>query len=379
MLTAAKRLGTTALACVALLAVAAPAARAQIPVGWFDPYGTARTQAFRIRLWGHAMSHVPPYALGYNPYVSTAYYGGYPGSGGYAGSSGYGGYDSSIDPYSGYVRGSADLLSAQGRFLVNQQEANLKREQFKQAHAETRRKIFDEWLYERANTPTLQDERERLAKLDLRYHLTNPTSPEIYSGASLNTILDQLKQLQARNVKGTTVPLDDDLLRQINVTTGTGGNVALLKNDGQLSWPLALSGEDFAPERQDLERKLPEALKQAQNNKVAAGLLKDMSSDVERMLDRLGQMISDLTPSQYIEAKRYLNQLGDALRLLQSPDAMNYVTGKYSAKGKNVGELVKNMSGLRFAPAAPGEEKAYGELYQALTQYYNSAQQASRE
>jgi hypothetical protein len=410
---------------LALLALSAPPARAQritvmpslqgfgqrIPSTWFDPYGTARTTAFNVRLYGRAVSQVPPYALGYNPYAYGGYGSGFAGSvygGGYAGygsygggygSAGYGtlanntygygsgqaGYGSSsysggsggyaMDPYSGFLTGSASLVSAQGRFLVNQQEANLKREQFKQRSVETGRKIFDEWLYERANTPTLQDERERATKEALRYHLANPAATQIYSATSLNAILDQLRQLQARGVSGKAVPLDEDLLRQINVTTGAGGNAGLLKNDGDLTWPLSLTGEDFAAERKDLERKLPTALSQVAHNKQAdPGLLKDMLGDVERMRDRLARRIADLTPSQYIEARRYLNQVDDALRVLQGPDAMNYVTGKYSARGKSVGELVKNMSGLMFAPAAPGEEEAYRELYQALRTYIAGAQ-----
>jgi hypothetical protein len=426
MLILTKRCGATTLACVALLALAVPAARAQritvtpslqgfgqrIPSTWFDPFGSARTAAFNIRLYGRAISQVPPYALGYNPYSYGGYAGGYGsgygnggyGNGGYGnggpgyaaganaygsglGGTGYGpssygpsGSNSSIDPYSGSLPGSADLVNAQGRFLVNQQEANLKREQFKQRSVETGRKVFDEWLYERANTPTLQDERERAAKDALRYHLTNPNATQIYSATSLNGILDQLRQLQARGVSGQAVPLDEDLLRQINVTTGAGGNAGLLKNDGQLNWPQLLAGDDFAAERRDLDRKLPIAIDQAgRYNRVDPGFLKDMNSDVERIRDRVSRAVGDVPPSQYVEAKRYLNQVTDALRILQSPDARNYVTGKYSARGRNVADLVKNMSGLRFAPAAPGEEKAYRALYQALADYYAGTRVASRE
>jgi hypothetical protein len=65
------------------------------PRNYYDPYGNSRRAAFNIRLYGGAISRVPPYALGY---------GGYGGYGGYYG--GYGGYYGGYDPYeSDYAAG----------------------------------------------------------------------------------------------------------------------------------------------------------------------------------------------------------------------------------------------------------------------------------
>src|SRR5207253_1336119 len=72
-----KRLALTAFGVALLtLLMAAPvqAQRNVVPgnalntYGLYDPYGTARQAAFNISLYGRAMSNVPPYALGYNPY-----------------------------------------------------------------------------------------------------------------------------------------------------------------------------------------------------------------------------------------------------------------------------------------------------------------------
>jgi hypothetical protein len=43
------------------------------PSRYLDPFGIAQRQAYQITLYGQAMSNVPPYALGYNPY-SPYYY-----------------------------------------------------------------------------------------------------------------------------------------------------------------------------------------------------------------------------------------------------------------------------------------------------------------
>jgi hypothetical protein len=416
MVTLGKRFGLAVLGALTLWGLAAPAAQAQLqwPVQWFDPYGNARRAAFNIALYGAAMRQVPPYALGYNPYpqivartaVAPPYMNpalgayGLPGYGGtlvnqpvaaggaYAGSPGlmssvtdpyynpyYNSYVPYWDPYSGFLRGTAEIIAAEGRFRVNNEQSKLMHEQVRQARIDTRRRVFDEWLYERATLPRVRaEERERLAEYELRYHLSSPAATDIYSATSLNTILDKLQKMQGEGLKGPTIPLDEDLLKQINVTTGAGGNVGLLKNDGRLLWPLALSGSEFEIERKNLDRNIPQAVSEVEKHgQVDRGRLKDMMADADKMYERLAGMIGDLTPTQYIEAKRYLNQLNDALRVLQTPDAGNYFTGKYVARGKSVGELVKNMAGLKFAPATPGEEKAYRELYQALAAFYGGA------
>ncbi len=420
----AKQFGLAILGGAALLALA-PQASAQVPYTPYDPYGTARRAAFNISLYGRALRQVPPYALGYNPYpqvyapgsvippgVGTPAIGGVPGYGGFPGygggggtllnnpyggtSAGYtstlstdpygggggGGYGNSYipnsDPFSGFLRGTADLISSEGRFRLQNQQARVVGQQVRQATIENRRRAFDEFMYERANTPSMQDVREQYAKLDLRYHVNNPSSTDIFSAASLNSILDQLRQIQAKGGKGPTIDLDKDLLKQINVTSGSGGNVGLLKNDGRLTWPLALGGNGFDAERKNLERDIAVAVSEAEKHgQVDRGRLKDMISNVDRMYDTLAKQIGEMTPSQYIESKRYLNMLSDALRALQTPDAGNYFTGKYAAHGKTVGELVKNMGGLRFAPAVPGEERAYRELYNALVSYYSGTQTVS--
>jgi hypothetical protein len=46
------------------------------PFNVFDPFGYSRQAAFNITMYGRAMSQVPPYALGYNPYppiINTPY------------------------------------------------------------------------------------------------------------------------------------------------------------------------------------------------------------------------------------------------------------------------------------------------------------------
>jgi hypothetical protein len=411
----AKRLTLAALgiALLALVLAAAPAhAQRGVPglggtlnpYNYYDPYGFARQAAFNTVLYGRAMSHVPPYALGYNPYaqaVTTPYaasaYGGYSvanpslytaggyGSPGYSpGLSDYGGYNSpyypypySYDPYAGFLQGSAAVINADGRFRVNNQQANLLREQVRSSHIDNNRKAFDEFLYERANTPTWLDDLERQKKLNLRYALTNASGSEILAGTSLNTLLDSLKQMQSKGTTGPDVPLSGETLDKINVTAGGGVNPGLLKSE-RLTWPLALTGSEYQDDRKNVERNLAAAVREAEVGQVEPKRLKDLLDEVDKMSDDLGRQIGEMTPNQYIEARNYLKQLNEGIRALGRPDGGKYVTGQYAAKGKTVADLVKNMQGLQFAAATPGSEQAYGELYQRLREYYNRAQPSTR-
>jgi hypothetical protein len=242
------------------------------------------------------------------------------------------------------------------------------------AHIENRRKAFDEFLYERANTPTWLDDLERQRKLDLRYALTNVSGSEILSANPLNTLLDSIKQMQAKGVKGPDIAVSPEMLEKINVSAGGGVNPALLKNE-HMTWPLALTRSEFAEDRKNIERNLAATTREAEVGSVEPKRLRELRDEVDKMSGHLGQQIGDMTPTQYIDAKNYLQLLGAGVRLLERPDGGNYVNGKYAAKGKTVGELARNMSGLQFAPASPGTERAYKELYQRLVEYLSRVQE----
>src|SRR5439155_4101316 len=76
------------------------------------------------------------------------------------------------DPANGYLTGGAAVISAQSQFMISKQQQNLMIEQVRQAKIDTRRKAFDEFLYERDKMPTLEEEREK-ARLQERNRSRN--------------------------------------------------------------------------------------------------------------------------------------------------------------------------------------------------------------
>jgi hypothetical protein len=383
--------------------------------------------AFNTAVLGRALRNVPPWAAGYNPYpspnfgpvfggfnslnstpyaglagaaslTSTPYGGAYgggispyaysPGAGGYGGYGGgdlggYGGY-SYPDPYGGGLRGAAEAIAAQGKFEIDFQRARLLNQEAERSKVDTRRKIYDEWLYERANTPTLVDLQERSQKLELRRAMLGMPPTEILSGYALNTLLTDLQKKMPLNAKDPYGPIDPEMLKQINVTSqSSAGNIGVLKavkEGAPLNWPLPLQGTAYQDEVRRLNRLATEALNLVQNRgQVDPATLNNMKEDIKTLRSKVSAHINELTPSQSIEANRYLNQLGDAVTALAQADVANYFPDKFAVKAKTVPDLIKFMTekGLKFAPAVGGDEAAYSALYNYLVGYAMQAGQGA--
>jgi hypothetical protein len=294
---------------------------------------------------------------------------------GYGRGIGWGGYSptyvSTADPYGGYLNGAAAVITAQGGWLKDVQQAYLMKEDVKAAKLKNKRAAFDEWMYEKANTPTLEEQREHDRIQNVLRSQHNPPPTEIWSGKALNDLLQDLQQSGPSAMQGPPIYLNQDLLKQINVTTGTTtAGLGILK-DPKLQWPLALMDDAYGPLRQQVETQSAAALQQAQSGGVKPNTLKDLISCVDKLQAQLKNNVANIEPNQYIKAKRYLNDLDGSIQTLQDGNAAKYASRSYSAQGTTVAELVQYMTaqGLKFAPATPGDEPAYNSVHRALASY----------
>jgi hypothetical protein len=231
-----------------------------------------------------------------------------------------------------------------------------------------RRRAFDELQYEREKTPSPELE------LLNRSRGFAPIS-EVLSGQALNALLIDLRTLgagaDAVDRANPRLPLDERSLRHINVTRGAG-NVALLKNGGRITWPTAFAGAVFQVPRNHVEKLAEEAVRQAQSSAgVDSRGLREMAVDVEQLRMLLRQNVKEMSFQSYTEARGFLQRFDEALVALGQPDAANYFNGRYDVNAQTVLGLVKQMTdaGLRFAPAAPGDETTYTALRDALAAY----------
>jgi hypothetical protein len=301
-----------------------------------------------------------------NPYYATGFYG-----------PGY------YDPVGGFTSGIADIVGAQGQFMIDTQQANILKQQAKQAQIDTRRRNFEEWQFERANTPTLEDDRERDRHQQIRRSTNDPPLTEIWSGKALNDLLNPiLKMNPPSESMAPFVPLDRDVVRRINLTSGaTFNNLGVLKDGGNLSWPLALTEDQFEENRKRLDALGPQAFKEAQEGMVQPKTIRELRNNVEAMTELLKQNVGKLSPNDYIPARRYLTQLESSFRTLQDADVANYATGKWAAHGDNVFAVISdiNRQGLRFGPAVEGDQAAYVAMHRAMVRYLSALQQFARQ
>jgi hypothetical protein len=328
-----------------------------------------------------AMTSVSPYGTAYpsNPGLNStsAYTSGNP-------------YDPSSnayypDPYGGGLLGAAAAIAAQGDYEQAHARSRLLNQSVEQQKVNTRHRIIEEWLYERALSPTLQQQREATKAQELRRALRNPALTEVISGYALDLILDDLKEKLSQGARGQAASLDPAILKQVNVTSkATGGNLGTLKplKDGApLPWPLPLQGAAYQEEVRRVNQKAAEAVQRVQSTgQVDGGTLNDVRDDLGRLRAKVKSNINELLPTQVIEANRFLNQLDSALKALQQPDASKFLLDHFLAKGKTVPELIDYMAsqGLSFAPAAAGEEAAYVALHNYLTAFDHSLRAAAQ-
>lgn len=382
------------------------------------PNVTFRQAAYNTAVLGRGLSQIPPYLYGYNPYPSSIISSGpgiaspisplvsanpyalatspignpylsgsaalssSPYSLSTAGGSGYtpsySPYGYAQDPYSASIQGLASLTSATGKYYVDVQRARILREQSRQAALDTTRKRIELEAWYETVRPTAPKMLAREQANALDQARMGGSDARIWSGQDLNTLLKNIQKQGTSQLKnGSNVPLEEDTLKSVNLTSGaTTGNVGMLKDGVKLTWPQALDDQKTTAEaRKRLARDLRSAVDLIKDGETVEGtdVWRTINSDFKTIKDKLSDSADELSMSQYIEAKRYLNQLEAAIKLLSDKNAKKYFN-TWTAKGKNVAELVSHMTkeGLKFAPATPGDEASYNALYTALRSFDSS-------
>jgi len=309
---------------------------------------------------------------------------GYGGGGGGYGMGGYGTYVTNPYPFGDYMNGVAAMTNANAKYLLTIEQARLLRYQVDQARMQTQRQATELATYSRDKgiSAEQQRERDRVSMRTQARRLDLPIS-DVLSARALNILLDHALEQQRAGARGPAIDLGDDLLGQINLTAkDSRGNPGLLRKD-RLTWPAALEGERYVADRKGLEDLLQGSRQRVRDGQpVDPGDLKDMRSRLDSLREGLLAAIDTLTPAQYLEGKRYLNQLEDAIKLLEHPKAANFLNGTWTAKGKNrMAELIDYLGreGLVFAPAVSGDESAYQALHRKLADFESGMQTAAKE
>lgn len=272
----------------------------------------------------------------------------------------------------GTLMGMADAVNAQGNFAIQQQQAVLERERIKSARIDNRRKSMDEYLWERQNLPTREDDRERDAAEELRRIRNNPPLTDIWSGYALNLLLGNIQRIQRDSgVRGPMIPIDPQMLTRINFNTGTTQGTVTMLGDGKVTWPSALRRDQFRALREVIDQLVYDVVRGAKTGAIDSEKLDQLNRRVGDMRLALRDSVSSIDPNEYIRALQFVNNLNQTISTLQQPNAPSYFNGSLEGRGDNVAALVEDMTrkGLRFSPAVAGQEPDYNALYQAMVTY----------
>jgi hypothetical protein len=313
----------------------------------------------------------------FNPRYPNAPQGGWPG---YGYGNPYGG------GYGGYLNGAANLTVANAQYNLTTEQARIVREEANRQALQTQRATIKEMEWERKNwlqqySPYLI--RERQMATDLRIALYDPTQEDIWSGEALNSIFTDLKNAESMGRTLPSVPLNPQVLAQINLNSGDTYVGAGMLRHLKFDWPWILRQSSFDGMRQNVEQLLRKAVAQVKAGGIDITLVNQVKAAVSDALDQVGDMVQngDITPTECIDGTRYLNEIKSSLQVLTTNDATNYFNGTYDARGATVAQLVQNMAsqGLKFAPAPPGADHDYASLYRSLvTEEYRLREMGAR-
>jgi hypothetical protein len=270
-----------------------------------------------------------------------------------------------------YLQGAASVIESQAQFLKSEQQAYLLREQAEAARIDNRRAVREQYLYERANTPTLEEQREFRRQQDLWRSLNDPPVTEIWSGRSLNILLDAIQRARSEHgYQGTDVPLDPDLVRRINVSSGNSGSIGVFRPREDLLWPLPLQLDTFDDNRKEIDKLARLAVPQVASGKPDVETLDSLTQANARLRARLRENVRAMPSTDYLQALRFVNQLISSTRALRDPGAASFFND-WILTARGVGELVDQMTQkrLQFAAATVGDEAHYTSLHRALVTY----------
>jgi enamine deaminase RidA (YjgF/YER057c/UK114 family) len=281
-----------------------------------------------------------------------------------------------MNPYQGYLQGAADVTRANAEYYRTIQQAKLTREEARRSYLQTRRAAIEEAAWEREQMPDPEKLRQQTLERELTHARFHPPLTDIWTARSLNALLRNFITLQADGVKAPTVPLNEDIVKHINVSASSAhGSVGLLKNNGgDLEWPEPLNRSMFKENREKIDRLMKSTYNTLRsNNPPVDATVADLQDAYEKMCDTLKGQVNDpnFSSDDYFEAKRYLEEMKDTLKALKDPAVTNHFNDNWELKAKNVAELVQFMSkkGLQFAPATDKDLSAYVSLYNAMASY----------
>lgn len=341
--------------------------------------------SYNYGVLGRGLSRLPLDARGYDPStrsISTA-----PsitinnpapqgGGGGTPFMGGFGGWGGGFMPNSmGYgfaLQGMADYTRASGQYWNDIEQARMSREKVRQEEFDTQRaRLQYEMDYEKLR-PTGAKMRDKARIDDLDWARNDPPNTQIWSGETFNILMRSITT-SSNPTRGPNLALEPNMINGLNLRDRSArGNLSLTKDD-KFEWPDALMERPFDDLRGDFDKKYATAMKSVRyGERPDRGLIKELRADLDRMDEKLVQMVGDYSPTEFIDARRKIRTLTDALRAMGNALTVKASATDWRRNVHTVAGLVDYMmkNGLEFGPAVtPSDFSAYSASYFPLRNY----------
>jgi hypothetical protein len=299
------------------------------------------------------------------------------GFGGY-GFGGFGGFGMPMggvfiqDPMNGYLTGVASVTAATGQYWNDIQQARITREKSRQMSYETARKGVElEAWYESRKMKT-QDLVDNQVRTDLERARRDPPQTEIWSGKSLNDLLNNILK-HPRPTSGPNIPVPAETLQGINlVDRASRGNISMAKDEGRIAWPLGLQEEDFDAPRESFTKLFSQSMSEINSGKMPEiRTIRQMRRDLDTMQQKLEDQVETISPGAFLSSRRTLNQLRDQVTGMSDP-ALCRSCQTWRRDARTVADVVNvcMTKGLQFGGAvSPGDERAYTAFFFLFRNY----------
>ncbi len=275
--------------------------------------------------------------------------------------------------YGSALQGLGSYTQAAGQYWNDIEQARMSREQVKQRQIETRRQELQfEMDYEKIR-PTTQKMVRKERDAELQWARSDPPLTEIWSGRTFNVLLRSILD-QPSPLAGPNIPLEPHVVKGLNLTDQTTrANLSLTKDQGRIDWTETLQGGAFDAARTKFQKGYDKALQTMQSgNPINRTQLQELRNDLDKMNQKLDDMVADIPMGSYIESRRLLNQLKETVTGLGNARVVRSLNPGWRAEVRTVAQLVGHCmrNGLSFGPAVAAEdEPAYTAAYYAIRSY----------
>jgi hypothetical protein len=215
----------------------------------------------------------------------------------------------------------------------------------------------------------------------------------IATGSALNFLLDRL----AGSVLAyySLSELDSKLLEQLKLSDETlhrlrleqqlpSGRRHVFRADEGVGldvdwWPFALRDDELAPLREEFVEARDATVEEAKEGSPSEETLKRLMRALDELdaafrtrYTRERRLVSLSAFDHYRTAERFLKSLAGEIHLVQAAGNASVFDGSLKFEGDNLFDLLTHMSrhGLHFAPAQPGDESAYHEVFRMMRDLY---------